>query len=1062
MKILTIIFSAILITGVTSIVIGRLISKNIMNKQITDHLVTVALSRTNYIITVLEEYKKATEILAVGNPAKDILNSDKKDSIRKKQVQRRIANTIETIGNISRIRVLDRNGIVVASSHSDEGIDESANILFKKGKEKTYIGDLHISDYTGNLVISVASPIIIKGKSSGVLVMNFDTEDELFKITTNKIGLGQTGEIYLVNKECMMITPSGIIDDAVLKQKIEMKHLKSSIFQELLYLPEYKPEIVLTENYLDVEVLRIYTHIPEVEWCLVTEINKEEAFAPIFWLTYQLLLILAILLAFGIIVSIFLSKAFTAPIIKLYTGTREIIKGNLDYRVGTKASDEIGQLSRAFDEMTENLKVYRKELDSYSKDLEQKVEDRTAEVKKQFLISEKQRIATLNIAQDFEDTNIKLIKEIDKRRIAKESLLKSEKKFRDLFKNANDVIWTSDIKGKYLTVNRLFEELLGYSQKELINKQSIYLITPEDRKASIEYYKKVISGKSIEYEAKILTKKGEQKIFWLKLRPIKENRKVVGIHGIGRDITERKRAEEKYINQLKNMIELGISMRMELKLENLLYNIGSMIVNSLGWEQVIISLRDYKSGTSRPVAMVGFDEKVKKDILSKPPVPIKGTSKFQREEFKISHSYYIDHRNWEKLKKYPAHLVVTHQKSQKQEGWDERDVLLIPIRGKNNILGFISPDNPLSGKRPTVEIIQALEIFADQSAVAIENATLYKDLKSSESRFHDIVNNSGDWIWETDEKGCYIYSSSMVKDVLGYSSEGIIGKYFYDFFAENQKDELKKIINDYYKKKKPFKNFINKKIHKNDSEVILETSGVPIIGNNGELVGYRGADHNITLRQKAAEKIKASLREKEVMLMEIHHRVKNNLQIISSMLKLQAGYVEHKPSLGLFKDSQNRVKSMSLVHEKLYQSKDLSSINFSNYVESLISFLLSSYGSDPDKIKLKINIQEDLINISTAIPIGLIINELVSNSLKYAFPNGKKGTIEVILISQKDKKKCLIICDDGIGFQGKIDFNNTDTMGLFLVNTLVDQIHGTIKLEKKKGTSFKIVFSGVK
>ncbi len=1055
MRILTIIFSAILITGVTSIVIGRLISKNIMNKQITDHLITVALSRTNYIITVLEEYKKNTEILAVGNPVKDILIPNKNSSIIKNQVQRRIKNTMETIGNISRIRVLDRNGIIVASSHSDEGIDESVNILFRKGKEKTYISDLHISDYTGNLVLSIASPIFIKEKPSGVLIMNFNIEDELYKITTNKIGLGQTGEIYLVNKECMMITPSGFIDDVVLKQKIEMKQMKSSIFQELFYLPEYKPEIVLTENYLGVEVLRVYTHIPEVEWCLVTEINKEEAFTPIFWLTYQLLLILAILLAFGIIVSIFLSKAFTAPIIKLYTGTREIIKGNLDYRVGTQASDEIGQLSRAFDEMTENLKVSRE-------DLEYKVEDRTAEVKKQFLISEKQRVATLNIAQDFEDTNIKLIKEINKRKKAKESLLKSEKKFRDLFKNANDVIWTSDTKGKYLTVNRLFEGLLAYSQKELINKQSIYLIVPEDRKKSIEYYQKVISGKSIEYEVKILTKKGEQKIFWLKLRPIKENKKVVGIHGIGRDITERKHAEEKYINQLKNMIELGISMRMELKLEDLLYNIGSMIVNSLGWKQVIISLRDYKSGTSRPVAMVGFDEKVKKDILCKPPVPIKGTSKFQREEFKISHSYYIDHRNWEKLKKYPAHLVLTHQKNQKQEGWDERDVLLIPIRGRNNILGFISPDNPVSGKRPSVEIIQALEIFADQSAVAIENATLYKDLQSSESRFQDIVTNSGDWIWETDEKGCYIYSNSIVKDVLGYSSKGILGKYFYDFFSENQKDELKKIVNNNFKKKKSFRNFINTKIHKNGSEVILETSGVPIIGNNGELIGYRGADHNITERQKAAEKIKLSLREKEVMLMEIHHRVKNNLQIISSMLKLQAGYVEHKPSLGLFKDSQNRVKSMSLVHEKLYQSKDLSSINFSNYVESLASFLLSSYGSNPDKIKLKINIQEELINISTAIPCGLIISELVSNSLKYAFPNGRKGTIDIILKSQKDKEKCLIICDDGIGFQGDIDFKNTDTMGLFLINTLVDQIHGTIKLEKKKGTSFKIAFSGIK
>ena len=216
--------------------------------------------------------------------------------------------------------------------------------------------------------------------------------------------------------------------------------------------------------------------------------------------------------------------------------------------------------------------------------------------------------------------------------------------------------------------------------------------------------------------------------------------------------------------------------------------------------------------------------------------------------------------------------------------------------------------------------------------------------------------------------------------------------------------------------------------------------------------------HNITKRKTYEKQIKQSLNEKEVLLKEIHHRVKNNLQIISSLLNLQSRYIEDENARGVFKESQNRIKSMALIHEKLYQSEDLTKIDFAEYIRSLTFHLFRSYSIDQSAVKLSINFEGVLFDIDTSIPCGLIINELISNSLKYAFPNGRKGKISVDL--QLEEEKCvLIISDDGVGFPEGLDFQNTETLGLRLVNILVSQINGVITLDKCEGTSFKIEFT---
>ena len=205
-------------------------------------------------------------------------------------------------------------------------------------------------------------------------------------------------------------------------------------------------------------------------------------------------------------------------------------------------------------------------------------------------------------------------------------------------------------------------------------------------------------------------------------------------------------------------------------------------------------------------------------------------------------------------------------------------------------------------------------------------------------------------------------------------------------------------------------------------------------------------------------KLKQSLQEKEVLLKEVHHRVKNNLQVISSILNLQSSYVKDPGTLNILKESQNRIKSMAFIHESLYQTKDFSSINFSEYVVNLSQNLLQSYSNSEQEIKLNLDIQNVFLNLDLAIPCGLIINEIVSNALKYAFVDkNTEGEIS-IKMSLEGENLLLRIGDNGVGLSPHIDFRNTPSLGLQLVVTLTDQLNGTIELDTKYGTNYTIQF----
>ncbi|MBN2102670.1 HAMP domain-containing protein [bacterium] len=211
-------------------------------------------------------------------------------------------------------------------------------------------------------------------------------------------------------------------------------------------------------------------------------------------------------------------------------------------------------------------------------------------------------------------------------------------------------------------------------------------------------------------------------------------------------------------------------------------------------------------------------------------------------------------------------------------------------------------------------------------------------------------------------------------------------------------------------------------------------------------------------RKKAEAKIITSLKEKDVLLKEIHHRVKNNLQVVSSLLYLQSKKTTHDQTLEMLNESQNRIKSMALIHEKLYQSKDIVRIDFSEYIKSLMSHLSRSYGSHLAMVDIHLDVNNVYLNIDKAIPCGLIINELVSNCMKYAFPNNEQGEIQIIMNTENDHVNLGVI-DNGIGFPEYLNFKNTETLGLQLVSALTAQLGGSISLDRSGGTRFTIQFS---
>jgi PAS domain S-box-containing protein len=331
---------------------------------------------------------------------------------------------------------------------------------------------------------------------------------------------------------------------------------------------------------------------------------------------------------------------------------------------------------------------------------------------------------------------------------------------------------------------------------------------------------------------------------------------------------------------------------------------------------------------------------------------------------------------------------------------------------------------------------------------------------------------SQDGVLASDLDGNITHVSEKAALMLGWEKANNFTKEsLFDIISPSEHDMLHKNMKNI--RANGFMYNIEHTIIKRDGTSFIAEMNVGLSKNSQEIPkGYIATIRDITYRKEMEDQIKASLREKEVLLKEVHHRVKNNMQVISSLIGLQSQQAKDRDVKCMFKDSKNRIKSMALIHENLYRSESMENIHISGYVKSLVEGLKNSYSNN--SVDINIQVDDVLMNIDQAIHCGLIINELVSNSLKYAFnqnndPHHKKISSEItnnaqidISISSQEETILMKIKDNGVGFPDGLDYKKDGSLGLKIVDTLVDQLGGNIEFDGSEGAEFTILFKNAK
>jgi len=338
---------------------------------------------------------------------------------------------------------------------------------------------------------------------------------------------------------------------------------------------------------------------------------------------------------------------------------------------------------------------------------------------------------------------------------------------------------------------------------------------------------------------------------------------------------------------------------------------------------------------------------------------------------------------------------------------------------------------------------------------------MIRTLEQSEERFRLLVEGVTDYaIFMLDQTGHIVSWNLGAERIKGYTMHEIIGQHFSCFYPDedikndkpNQELEIAKTDGKFEEE--------GWRVRKDGSKFVASVLITVLRDKQGNLRGFSKVTRDITMRKQAEEQIKASLDEKEVLLREIHHRVKNNMQVIIGLLRLQSDKISEKQYADMLKESEDRIKSMALIHERLYQSEDFSNIDFDGYIKALANNLFVSRGVNPNRIRLTVEIGDIPLGLDFAIPCGLIINELVSNSLKYAFPNETEGEIKIALRKVSEDDVELSSSDNGIGIPEELDFGNIESLGLDLVKILAEhQLGGQIELNRTEGTRFSIKFT---
>jgi len=538
------------------------------------------------------------------------------------------------------------------------------------------------------------------------------------------------------------------------------------------------------------------------------------------------------------------------------------------------------------------------------------------------------------------------------------------------------------------------------------------------------------------------------------------------------EIAEKEKAEEALNSKTREIgflyeaqKELSASLDMTIVYDR----INKLVSDKMSCDSMIISSFNKERSEIKLLSVWG--DGVKADLVEAVPIPLapKGYG-IQSEVIRSGESKLIlDYEN--QFLKSITKITYTDNKPLEKAKGLYSSALLVPMKIDGEVIGVIQV---LSYKKSAYDEsdLRLLESLTGPITAATINASLYhqaqteiiersrkeKELGVIKKNLEEAqrIAHVGSWFY--DLKSNSIIHSAEINRILGAGSGEStlpIEEAMNHVHDEDRAVAVEK-IGRALKERSSYAN--EDRITRPDGETrFVKIVGEPIFDEAGELSGLQGTMQDITDIKKINEELKKSLTEKELMLKEIHHRVKNNLQIVSSLLRLQSDKITDKAAIEYLKHSEQRVKSMALIHQQLYKTKDLARINFGDYTKDLCTYLFFSYGVSRSRVDFIIDVKNIFFSIDTALPCGLIINELVTNSIKHGFPGDMRGTVTIGLHKDETGKNHLLIKDDGKG-SDKLDFENTSTLGMELVRTLTDQLEGEISVNTNNGTEININF----
>ncbi len=329
------------------------------------------------------------------------------------------------------------------------------------------------------------------------------------------------------------------------------------------------------------------------------------------------------------------------------------------------------------------------------------------------------------------------------------------------------------------------------------------------------------------------------------------------------------------------------------------------------------------------------------------------------------------------------------------------------------------------------------------------------DTTVSKSNLANVIDSMAGALIILSPEGEITSVNQAVRSLLGYEKEELIGQPFTLVCPGESGGSERIVASD----SRGIVANVEKAFRAKDGTIVpVSFSGAALRSENAPIQGYVCVAQDLTERKRIEEQIRKSLSEKEVLLHELHHRVKNNLQVISSLLDLQSSFIDDESALSAFRESQSRIRSMALIHEQLYHTTELDQIDFKTYLERLTAHLFDAFGVRQDMIALRLEVDDVDVNLDQAVACGLIVNELVTNALKYAFPDGATGEIRISYSKGKNDSRILSVSDDGRGIDKKLEPGQSQSLGMSLVETLTKQLRGHLVFEHERGTECRIEF----